>query len=105
MQAVPLDGDLQYAAAVLRNVEAALGVNRNPFLDTEDDHLSTFAMDVDTASYTVTRNYLMNYSQRPEPDGVRPEEFINYFDAGYDTPAANDAFAIYLDAAPAPFGY
>ena len=77
----------------------------NPFLDTEDDHLSTFAMDVDTGSYTLARNFLVNYNQRPDPDGVRPEEFINYFDAGYDTPAGDDAFAIYLDAAPAPFGY
>jgi len=77
----------------------------NPFLDTEDDHLSTFAMDVDTGSYTVARNYLVNYNQLPDPDGIRPEEFINYFDAGYDSPGANDAFAIYLDAAPAPYGY
>ena len=29
----------------------------NPFLDTEDEHLSTFAMDVDTASYSITRRY------------------------------------------------
>ena len=77
----------------------------NPFLDTEDDHLSTFAMDVDTGSYTLARNYLQNYGQRPDPDGIRPEEFINYFDADYDSPGGNDAFAIYLTAAPAPFGY
>ena len=30
----------------------------NPFIDTEDDHLSTFALDVDTGSYTVARRYL-----------------------------------------------
>jgi len=30
----------------------------NPFVDTEDDHLSTFGTDVDTASYTVARAYL-----------------------------------------------
>lgn len=77
----------------------------NPFLDTQDDHLSTFAMDVDTASYTVARNYLLNYNQLPDPDGIRPEEFVNYFDAGYDSPGGGDAFAIYLDAAPAPYGY
>lgn len=76
----------------------------NPFFDTEDDHLSTFAMDVDTGSYTVARNYLTAYNQLPPEDSVRPEEFINYFDAEYDSPE-EDAFAIYLDAAPAPFGY
>lgn len=76
----------------------------NPFLDTEDDHLSTFAMDVDTGSYTVARNYLMQQGQLPPEDAIRPEEFINYFPADYDSPD-EDAFAIYLDAAPAPFGY
>jgi Ca-activated chloride channel homolog len=76
----------------------------NPFLDTEDDHLSTFAMDVDTASYTVARNYLRDSNQLPDPDSVRPEEFINYFSVDYPSPTEN-AFAIHLEAAPAPFGY
>lgn len=76
----------------------------NPFYDTEDDNLSTFAMDVDTGSYTVARNYLMNYNQLPDANGIRPEEFINYFDAGYASPE-DETFAIYLDAAPAPYGY
>ena len=52
----------------------------NPFLDTEDDHLSTFAMDVDTASYTVARNYLLQNGFLPPAESIRPEEFINYFD-------------------------
>lgn len=77
----------------------------NPFFDTEDDNLSTFAMDVDTASYTVARSYLTSTGQLPPADAIRPEEFVNYFDAGYDSPGGDDAFAIYLDAAPAPFGY
>lgn len=77
----------------------------NPFHDTEDDHLSTFAMDVDTASYTLARSYLVDYGQLPPPEAIRPEEFINYFDAGYAGPDGEEAFAIYLDAAPAPFGY
>jgi Ca-activated chloride channel homolog len=77
----------------------------NPFLDTEDDNLSTFAMDVDTASYTLARSYLRDSQQLPAPEAVRPEEFINYFDVGYAPPQGDDAFAIHLDAAPAPFGY
>ncbi len=76
----------------------------NPFLDTEDDNLSTFAMDVDTGSYTIARNYLMNQHQLPPTDAIRPEEFINYFDMHYPSPE-EDAFSINLDAAPAPFGY
>jgi Ca-activated chloride channel family protein len=77
----------------------------NPMLDTEDDHLSTFAMDVDTASYTLARSYLMDYGQLPPPEAIRPEEVINYFDVNYAPPEGDEAFAIHLDAAPAPFGY
>jgi Ca-activated chloride channel family protein len=77
----------------------------NPMLDTEDDHLSTFAMDVDTASYTLARSYLMDYEQLPPPEAIRPEEMVNYFDVDYAPPEGDEAFAIHLDAAPAPFGY
>ncbi|MCB9452231.1 MAG: von Willebrand factor type A domain-containing protein [Anaerolineaceae bacterium] len=77
----------------------------NPYLDTADDHLSTFAMDVDTASYTLTRSYLTSYSQLPPADAIRPEEFINYFKMDYPSPEGNEAFAIRMDAAPAPFGF
>jgi Ca-activated chloride channel family protein len=77
----------------------------NPMLDTEDDHLSTFAMDVDTASYTLARSYLVDYEQLPPPEAIRPEEIVNYFDVDYAPPEGDEAFAIHLDAAPAPFGY
>lgn len=74
----------------------------NGFVDAAQDHLSTFAVDVDTGSYTVMRNYL-NQELLPPPEAVRVEEFVNYFDYGYANPAANQTFAITLDAAPAPF--
>ncbi|GAB1421567.1 VWA domain-containing protein [Anaerolineales bacterium] len=75
----------------------------NPFVNTADDHLSTFAMDVDTASFTLARSYLQNYNQLPPAEAIRSEEFINYFDMDYQAPT-DDAFAIYLDAAPSIFG-
>lgn len=76
----------------------------NPVIDTEDDHLSTFAMDVDTASYTVMRRYLRD-GHLPDKDSVRVEEYINYFRQDYTPPAEDEgAFAIHLDGAPAPFG-
>ncbi len=76
----------------------------NPFVDTEDDHLSTFAMDVDTASYSVMRRYLRD-GNLPPADAVRVEEFVNYFDLSYPGPdKADNAFAIHLEGAPAPFG-
>ena len=73
----------------------------NPLIPTTYDHLSTFALDVDTASYTVTRNYLNNGSL-PPPDSVRVEEFVNYFRQDYTNPP-NVAFGLYADGAPAPF--
>ncbi|MGI6206674.1 MAG: YfbK domain-containing protein [Anaerolineae bacterium] len=74
----------------------------NPSIDTEDDHLSTFALDVDTGSYTITRSYI-HQGNLPPKDAVRVEEFVNYFRQDYDYPAAGDAFAIYVDGAPVPF--
>ncbi len=72
----------------------------NPFVDTYEDDLSTFALDVDTASYVVTRNFLEG-GQLPPIDAVRVEEFVNYFDGGYQ--ALIDEFNITLEAAPTPF--
>ena len=74
----------------------------NPFIDTEDDHLSTFAVDVDTASYTVARRFVQD-GNLPDPDSVRVEEFVNYFDQGYERPGEG-AFAIHLEGSPSPFG-
>lgn len=73
----------------------------NPRIDTEDDHLSTFAVDVDTASYTVMRR-VVNDGYLPDKDSVRVEEYVNFFDPGY-APPAEDAFAIYIDGAPSPY--
>ena len=74
----------------------------NPFIDTEDDHLSTFAIDVDTASYTVARKFVQD-GNMPDPDSVRVEEFVNYFDYGYEAPEEG-AFAIHVEGSPSPFG-
>ena len=74
----------------------------NPIIDTEDDHLSTFALDVDTGSYTVMRNYI-NDGYLPPEESVRVEEYVNYFEQGYPSPPAHQAFGIYVDGAPSPF--
>ena len=74
----------------------------NPFIDTEDDNLSTFAIDVDTASYTVARRFVQD-GNLPHPDSVRVEEFVNFFDQGYAAPEQG-AFAIHVDGSPSPFG-
>ncbi len=74
----------------------------NPFIDTEDDHLSTFAIDVDTASYTVARRYVRD-GNMPDPASVRVEEFVNFFDHDY-APPTRDPFAIHMEGSPSPFG-
>lgn len=75
----------------------------NPFIDTEDDHYSTFALDVDTGSYTIAHRYVTDGNIPPE-DAVRVEEFVNYFNQDYAYPPEGQAFAIYLDGAPTPWG-
>ena len=78
------------------------GTGTNPFIDTEDDHLSTFGMDVDTGSYSITRRYLTD-GYLPPAEAIRVEEFINAFDYNYDPPT-EEAFAIHIDGAPSKFG-
>ena len=74
----------------------------NPFIDTEDDHLSTFATDIDTGSYTIARKYLQDGFLPPEK-AVRVEEFVNYFKYDYPAPQ-EDAFTVFAETAPWEFG-
>jgi len=73
-----------------------------PFVDCARDNLSTFGMDVDTASYTLTRARLRE-GKLPEADTVRVEEFLNYFKQPY-TVSGEDAFGVFAEGAPEPFG-
>ncbi len=74
----------------------------NPFVDTEDDHLSTFAIDVDDASYVMTRSYL-DRGYLPPDEAVRTEEFVNHFKYNYEVPHETP-FRVYLEGAPSKFG-
>ncbi|HZG84584.1 vWA domain-containing protein [Paenibacillus sp.] len=74
----------------------------NPFIATEEDPLSTFAVDVDTGSYAIVRNYIEGGALPPE-DAVRVEEFVNYFEPGYPAPK-DQTFAIHADGGSSPFG-
>jgi len=74
----------------------------NPFVETSKDNLSTFAVDVDTASYTYARKFLQQ-GQLPPKGAVRVEEFVNYFKYYYKSPE-KDTFAIYVEGAPSRFG-
>ena len=74
----------------------------NPSIDTDDDNLSTFALDVDTGSYTIMRNYLSE-GNLPPGDSVRVEEYVNYFEQDYPIPPEHQTFTISVDGAPSPF--
>ncbi|MZE53639.1 DUF3520 domain-containing protein [Streptomyces sp. SID5770] len=63
------------------------------------DYLSTFALDVDTASYGYARRTLAE-GRLPDPATVRPEEFVNSFRPNYERPA-DDGFSVTLDGARA----
>ncbi|KFA88662.1 vWA domain-containing protein [Archangium violaceum] len=73
----------------------------NAFTETAKDRFSTFAVDVDTASYAVSRRYL-NQGALPPHAAVRVEEFVNYFKYRY-TPPEQGAFTVHLEGAPSPF--
>ena len=60
------------------------------FTAAASDPFSTFAADVDTASYDLFRSSLVNSGSLPERAWVRTEEFINYFDYEYPAPSADD---------------
>lgn len=75
------------------------GVNKRT--NTQEDSLSTFAIDVDTASYTIARRKI-NEGSVPPKASIRVEEFINYFLPEYDK-NRDEWFRVYMDAAPSPF--
>lgn len=61
----------------------------NPFKLATHEPLSTFSVDVDTASYAFGRRTIQESSALPMPDSVRIEEWVNYFDYGYIAPIVN----------------
>lgn len=71
--------------------------------DTREDPQSTFAMDVDTASYDYARR-LIDEGRRPNPGDIRPEEFVNSFNQRYPQPSG-DGIAVTVDGSRLPDGH
>ncbi|MCY1019477.1 YfbK domain-containing protein [Pyxidicoccus sp. MSG2] len=76
------------------------GYGVNPTVDTETERFSTFAMEVDTASYSLARGYLER-SLLPDAQSVRVEEFVNTFDYGYENDT-DAPFSIHVEGFPSP---
>lgn len=75
----------------------------NPVRRVSDEPVSTFSVDVDTASYSVMRRYL-NDGTMPPVDSVRIEELINYFDYTYPVPESTDPpFSTNVTLVPSPW--
>lgn len=101
--AAKVAGDEQ-AASRPRYPPAASATTAPPATPTDrtsQDNRSTFALDVDTASYTLARQALAN-GYLPDPATVRTEEFVNFFDQGWDR-ATERGLTLRADGARVPF--
>lgn len=83
-------------------VETYSGVVDNPFKSAADEPLSTFSIDVDTASYSNLRRYL-NQGSLPPKEAVRIEEMLNYFPYDYAPPTGEEPFATHAEVAECPW--
>ena len=84
------------------NTAAYDHIVENPFLNAKDNPLSTFSIDVDTASYSNMRRFI-NEGSLPPKDAVRVEEMINYFTYDYAQPSDDKPFAVHVDVASCPW--
>ena len=72
------------------------------FRETLGNPLSTFSVDVDTASYSNCRR-MLGEGGVPQPDAVRAEEFLNYFDYGFKPPRGDEPISIRYELARCPW--
>jgi Ca-activated chloride channel family protein len=84
------------------NTEAYDRIVDNPFLAADQNPLSTFSIDVDTASYANLRRFL-DQRTLPPRDAVRIEEMLNYFTYDYPPPAGAHPFAAQVEIAGCPW--
>ena len=84
------------------NTEAFSSEAPNPVKVTAEEPVSTFSIDVDTASYAVVRSSLTG-GYLPTPDQVRIEEMVNYFPYAYAAPEGDAAFASTISVMPTPW--
>ena len=74
----------------------------NAFLTAKAAPLSTFSVDVDSASYANMRR-MLNEGHLPPADAIRLEEVVNYFPYAYAGPTGDDPFAVHLEVAGCPW--
>ncbi len=84
------------------NTEEYNSIIENNFVSVDNNPLSTFSVDVDTASYSNIRRMLLDY-QSVDPDAVRLEEMINYFNYDYKQPEAGVPFSVNTELSDCPW--
>jgi Ca-activated chloride channel homolog len=101
--AVDKDGVAQvHAVTPESNTERYAHATEQPFTLASSNPLSTFSIDVDTASYSNIRRLIHN-GQGVEPGAVRVEEMVNYFDYDYPEPSAAQPFSVVTEVTRAPW--
>jgi Ca-activated chloride channel family protein len=94
--------DDRHARMPSHDTEAYSRIDDNPFVHTQRDPLSTFSIDVDSASYANVRRFIAGGALPPK-DAVRIEEMINYFKYEYPPPGNGDPFSVTTEVGPAPW--
>ena len=84
------------------NTESYAHIEESGFLGVEDNPLSTFAIDVDRASYSNMRRFIAR-GMRPPIDAIRIEELVNYFTYDYPAPGGAHPFSITTEVGAAPW--
>ncbi|MGE3728435.1 MAG: von Willebrand factor type A domain-containing protein [Candidatus Sericytochromatia bacterium] len=84
------------------NTEGYDKINENPFLEALKNPLSTFSIDVDTASYSNVRRFIQQ-GKLPPQDAVRIEEMVNYFEFNYPEPQSEHPFSLITEISDCPW--
>ncbi len=84
------------------NTEEYGRIYENRYLPALSNPLSTFSIDVDTASYANARRFIKR-NQFPPKDAVRIEELINYFNYDYPLPKGRHPFSLYTEISSSPW--
>ena len=82
--------------------ESYAAIDDNPFRTVAADPLSTFSVDVDTASYANVRRFL-SAGALPPSDAVRIEELVNYFRYSYPQPSSDAPFSVTTELTECPW--
>lgn len=102
------DGPAMYAPyfmdlLVLETMESYIPVRESYFIRPKEKAVSSFPVDIGGVSYTNMRRFLQAGGWVPQEEGVRVEEFINYFEYDYDAPKDGKPFAVYTELVKCPW--